>query len=1083
MKVQIKVILLFSFLTVSALYTGAQSVQKINDYKSMASQPNANYYTIVNQKRAEFKKMDLSVRSNYKALKQFERWAYIWKERINSDGTFPRANQVLSVNQMLQLLSPSIAPSRSVSFSCNSTWTQIGPVDNPAQNGYTIYPGKGRINVVAVDPNNRRIMYAGSAAGGVWKTIDGGTSWAPMSDMLAGLGVSDILIDSSNSNIIYIATGDPDGEHIPSIGVFKSINGGLNWSPTGLTFTLDEQEYIRDIAFAPGSVTKIFALTNNEVKVSLNSGTTWANAVVTYPGGAYEERFVNIIFDPNDANKVVVSDYYAGLYISLDGGNNFAIHPTFVGGSSKDILKLIATPANNNEFYGLTQAGEFRKYTFNMTGTSSDQLSSTSISGFDSQEGYNQCLTVSPTNKNNVMVGGVNGYKSTNEGSSFSLLLNAYDDPAGVGFYVHPDHHYLAFTTSGDSIIDGHDGGIHKGAFSSTTGWTDLSNGLVITQPYNIAITQKSNGDDFMMANQDNDGFSKVLKSGSRQWVSAAAGDGTGTGIDISDSNIRYLGGTYGSLEKTNDGYASSYSSSVTVLTSDQNAAFVSPLELHPTVAATIYAGHNDIKKSIDRGANWTNLNSGLSETNFLNVTSNGTSIRIYAIGSNGAKRSDDDGVNWTSITPPTGVTINSFAAKENTTTVYATVSGYESGDKVFMSSNNGSTWTNISSNLPNIVMKKVFLKKSTSNDTLYLGTELGVYWKDSATTNWSKLGTNLPNVIISDLEFNYSDNTLFVGTFGRGMWKYPISGGVDIVAPVADVSALPAVTGQCSVASLTAPTATDNCAGSVTGTTTTTFPITSSTTVTWTYTDGTNTSTQTQAVTINDVTAPVADVSTLPAVTGQCNVASIAAPTATDNCAGSVTGTTATTFPITSSTTVTWTYTDGTNTSTQTQAVTITPNNTTVSQTGITLTSNATPGYTYQWLDCNNGNASIVGATNQSFIPTNNGRYAVSVTKNGCSDTSSCYLINSVSLNENSIFNDIKIYPNPTNGEFYVDLGRIEEDINIIVRNSIQQIVSNGNYSNVSKVKLEVGLSKGIYFVEVTPLNGSKSVFKVVKN
>jgi len=252
---------------------------------------------------------------------------------------------------------------------------------------------------------------------------------------------------------------------------------------------------------------------------------------------------------------------------------------------------------------------------------------------------------------------------------------------------------------------------------------------------------------------------------------------------------------------------------------------------------------------------------------------------------------------------------------------------------------------------------------------------------------------------------------------------------------------------------------------------------------VTWTYTDGTNTSTQTQAVTINDVTAPVADATTLAAVTGQCNVASITAPTATDNCAGSVTGTTTTTFPITSSTTVTWTYTDGTNTSTQTQAVTITPNNTTVSQTGITLTSNATPGYTYQWLDCNNGNASIVGATNQSFIPTNNGRYAVSVTKNGCSDTSSCYLINSVSLNENSIFNDIKIYPNPTNGEFYVDLGRIEEDINIIVRNSIQQIVSNGNYSNVSKVKLEVGLSKGIYFVEVTPLNGSKSVFKVVKN
>jgi hypothetical protein len=145
-----------------------------------------------------------------------------------------------------------------------------------------------------------------------------------------------------------------------------------------------------------------------------------------------------------------------------------------------------------------------------------------------------------------------------------------------------------------------------------------------------------------------------------------------------------------------------------------------------------------------------------------------------------------------------------------------------------------------------------------------------------------------------------------------------------DTTAPVPDLATLPTVTEQCSLASLPAPTATDACAGTVTGTTTTVFPISASTTVVWTYTDGANTSTQNQTVIIDDTTAPVPDLATLPTVTEQCSLASLPAPTATDNCAGTVTGTTTTTFPITASTTVVWTYTDGANTSTQNQAVII---------------------------------------------------------------------------------------------------------------------------------------------------------------
>jgi hypothetical protein len=149
-----------------------------------------------------------------------------------------------------------------------------------------------------------------------------------------------------------------------------------------------------------------------------------------------------------------------------------------------------------------------------------------------------------------------------------------------------------------------------------------------------------------------------------------------------------------------------------------------------------------------------------------------------------------------------------------------------------------------------------------------------------------------------------------------------------DVTAPVADVAALPTVTGECG-ASVSAPTATDNCAGSVTGTTSdaTSFSVQGTYSITWTYDDGNgNTSSQTQSVVVDDVTAPVADVAALPTVTGECG-ASVSAPTATDNCVGPVTGTTsdATSFSAQGTYTVNWNFNDGNgNTSSQTQTVVV---------------------------------------------------------------------------------------------------------------------------------------------------------------
>ena len=785
-KMTSKLKLLLVVLLMSNLAVNAQN----ENYLEQSNQEGANFFEIVQQTRAEFNAIREAApfsKAQEKAHKLFERWVYAWQDRVNQDGSFPSAaNNLLSKNEYINLLTEEQNNDRSM-----AQWVQVGPVNNPNINGYTAYPGKGRVSVVAQDPTSNNTMYAGSCAGGVWKTTDGGATWVAKSDNLAGLGVTDLLIDPNNTSIIYMATGDEDANHISSIGIFKSVDAGNTWQPTGLTYSLTDNEYIRDLAFAPGSSTKIFALTNDEIKVSADSGATWANSPT---GTNFTEGFQTIIFDPNDANKVVASDQWGGLYFSTDGGNNFALHAIFQGGNSTDKLKLTSTAADNDFFYAIsqdlrdgnnniTQEADFRKYRYALDNTAADLVSTTQLTGFNSQGGYNQVITVSPTDKNNIVVAGVNGYKSTDGGASFSMWLNAYNNPPGVGFYVHPDHHHMEFLADGVTLVNGHDGGVHKGPFTATTAapWTpanDHSPGLNITQPYHVSVTNEMNGDNFMMGNQDNDGFSKVLKDGTRQWVSCLAGDGTATGIDIANSNIRYLGGTLGSLNRTDDGYSSSFNSAIQILGGDPGAAFVSTMKVHPTVAATIYASDNDVKRSPDRGASWVTLNSGLTGVSHLDVTANGGSIRIYAIGNEGARRSDDDGATWTTINPPAGLAFNSFSAMPNTTTAYATVSGYSAGNKVFKTIDGGVVWTPLSGGLPNIIMKKVLVKVDNMNETLFLGTELGVYWKNNTMANWLKQGTGLPNVRIADLEINYTDQTLYTGTFGRGMFRIAVDNG-----------------------------------------------------------------------------------------------------------------------------------------------------------------------------------------------------------------------------------------------------------------------------------------------------------------
>ena len=150
-----------------------------------------------------------------------------------------------------------------------------------------------------------------------------------------------------------------------------------------------------------------------------------------------------------------------------------------------------------------------------------------------------------------------------------------------------------------------------------------------------------------------------------------------------------------------------------------------------------------------------------------------------------------------------------------------------------------------------------------------------------------------------------------------------------------------------------------------------------------------------------------------------------------------------------------------------------------TVTTVGVTMTANAS-GATYQWVDCNNGNAAINGETSQSFTATANGSYAVEVTLNGCTEMSSCITISTIGLDENALLNTVSIYPNPSNGIVNIDLGALNS-ANVVVTGLNGQVVYQKENIITGSHQFELIEATGIYFVEVSSM-GAKQVFKLVK-
>jgi len=757
---------------ISLLFIGLTAFSQQLTYKQDATKSNADYFEIVQNTRVKISKMNMEKLAAKKAQKHFERWAFYWKDRVYSDGSFPAEN-LGYFNAGILDKSGKLNISTEKAVLPPLSWTNIGAQTIPDPNGYPNYPQMGRLNCLLRFPHptnmNQDVLFVGAPTGGVWKSTNGGATWAPIFDYISSIGITDIASASStysSNTVIYVSTGDYDSDQLKSIGVLKSTDGGNSFQSTGLSFPLSDQEVTSNLIVLSDDT--VIVGTAHDIYKSTDGGITWQSKYNTQ----YDEKIGRFIFQGGD--MVCMSDF-GDVYYSGDRGDNWMS------------LKMGTTPGNklamsleNGELVIINQAGQLSY--FNGTGWTS--IGNT-VPTYDPQGGYNQTLVI----ENNMVISGdMNGFHSTDFGSTWYQSLNGYwQSSADAGSYIHSDFHTMGKLDNDTNTYkywSCNDGGLsymeyaNAGAFKPTI--TYKSEKCIVTQLYSVAITPNSNSGNMLQGNQDNDGFSREMHNGSMQWIAVMAGDGTATAIDYTNPNVRYLGGTMGTLIITNSGFSGNYNGdgSLTI----PGADFIWPLEMNTVDHNKLYAGGDDVYLLDASGSGSINsLNANTGTVSFISTHNNA----VFAIGTSAVKKSLNGGQTWSAInqasTNPSAKinSIDFFGTHPNI--VYATVGSYIAGQKVFKSTDGGQTWNNISAGLPNILMKEVLIAQNENQEVLYLATELGVYYK-IANGSWSKLGGNtLPNVIVNDIDINYTENVLVAATFGRGLWQIDISSQVGI--------------------------------------------------------------------------------------------------------------------------------------------------------------------------------------------------------------------------------------------------------------------------------------------------------------
>ena len=728
----------------------------------MMQNPDVSYYQTVRAFNTYWQGREITRSSGYKP---FKRWEYYWADRVDAKGFRRPATEAFDAWMKFKRNNSA----RDNAFEGN--WTNLGPVQQPGNAGTGQPNGNGRVNAIAFHPSDPNTIYVGAPAGGLWKSTDGGQTWTSNTDSLPTLGVSSIAIDYTNTDIMYIGTGDRDAGDAEGMGVMKSTDGGATWQFA--------KEGMGDVTVGrliihPADHGILLAATSGGVFKTTDGGQTWTESI--------NGNFKEIVFKPDDPS-VVYASAAGKFYRSGDTGDTFTRITSGIGNASRGVIAV--SPANSNVVYFLTSqnsvySGIYRSddagLNFTLKSDSPNILGYDCNGGSGGQGWYDLDVAVHPNNADIVYAAGVNIFKSTDGGVTWNIVTH-WVGSCGVPA-VHADCHDLEFSPLTGYFYAGNDGGIYYSTNSGYT-WTEITSGLAISMVYRIGQSA-TNPDKVMNGYQDN-GTATYL--GDSSFLTVMGGDGMDCAYDYQNSLYAYgeyyNGGGISRIYNNHNqgGIAAGIS---------ESGAWVTPILLDVNDPETMYVGMKNVWRSHDirdYAVHWQQISDNLGGINDKNMRvleqSEANPDILYAARWDGKLfRTDnlqDDNPVWVEASLPadgTPTDIESNPFDENTVYITLNYSVYKSEDK-------GETWTSITGNLP-AASKNTIEYYKNDNEGLYVGTDAGIYYKNAGMNEWVSFSGGFPvSANVTEIEVFYdtsgpSGDMVRASTYGRGLWSSP---------------------------------------------------------------------------------------------------------------------------------------------------------------------------------------------------------------------------------------------------------------------------------------------------------------------
>ncbi len=679
----------------------------------------------------------------------------------------------------------------------------------------------GRIYDLAVNPQNSSEYYVAAASGGVWKTVNNGTTYEPIFDGEGSFSIGAVTIDPTNPYTIWVGTGEANNQRSVAYGdgVYKSDDGGKSWKNMGLT----KSEHIAGIVVDPKNSNTIYAAAygplwsnggDRGIYKSTDGGATWKESlkVSQYTG------FSNIHMDPRNSNVLyaVAHQRQRKVYGFVDGGPESAVYKTTDGGTTWNKLTnglpggevgrigLAVSPSNPDVVYAIVEAQEGSNGFYKSTdrGASWNKQSSHSTSG-----NYYQRIFVDPINENKIYSCDMMMSLSLDGGTTWKEVPTKNK---------HVDNHVIFIDPkNANHMLVGCDGGLYE-TYDAASNWNYKQN-LPITQFYKVSTDNAFPFYNVYGGTQDNSslaGPSRTINNygiDNSKWIITVGGDGYETQVDPTDDNIVYAQWQYGGITRFDK--KSGESLDIKPVEREGEAAYRwnwdAPLLISRHNNKRLYFGANKLFRTDDRGNSWQIISPDLTRQidrnklpimdkvwsmdaiaknestdifgQLMTIAESSLDEKVIYVGTDDGliQITTDGGSTWTKIDnipgAPNMTYVNMIICSQHDRgTAYAVFNHHRYGDfhpYIFKTTDLGKTWTALQNNLPERGTVYCVAEDHVNKDLLFVGTEFGVYTSLNGGKKWWALKGGLPTICVKDMEIQRRENDLAIATFGRGFY------------------------------------------------------------------------------------------------------------------------------------------------------------------------------------------------------------------------------------------------------------------------------------------------------------------------